>query len=220
MTLRRLLVEPGRSPISLGASCHWHQLVTMAIPSLTILEERSGNDYPLSPQELLKEAAEIYYRENKFIVPPHLLDDLLNNSIPNSRLDMCVAPMIKNIAVTIDLRRQEAKDGGTQMAQQLRALMKCVGVEVMVIRLDGDGALNLSDFATQKTIQLIARVVRELHTHYSHRLTVVKTCKEDSMDIISYWRMPDSQTKRKFDEGNPSIEDTMRVQIHGWAGGR
>jgi hypothetical protein len=125
----------------------------------------------------------------------------------------------------------DTSDTGTEIqdgdnAKQLRELLKLEGVQEIVIRIQGCGAKDGSDFLTQLKIKEICKAVKDLIAKFGTRVTIQKErLKLDSdlpqlpqgiFDLTPYWNRSSAQARNNFRNGKASFEEVMQIQIEDW----
>ena len=153
-------------------------------------------------KQLVKEATETYYGENDFYVRLHWLCEFKTDDLADGFTPVTIPPLVhKTITVEAELHDEShlatediEYDGGT-LAQwtekRFQDLFLFSNAERIVLVLRGDGAVDGSDPATQRTIQDITPVVKELIRTFGGRFSIEKRLYADqyaSQSLGRYWQ--------------------------------
>jgi hypothetical protein len=196
--------------------------------------------YDEGGKQVAKEAREIYYRQNLFIVRSHWLCEFLVNTLADSR-PFRVESLVRKIIVTVDLEhihdsmgipsspepRGKRKGTGTDNIEEvepwavrdLKQLLTFTNADWIGIDIRGGGALDGSDLSTQQKIKEISGVVKQLILQFPRqRLRIRKvspTCAKYH-DLKPYWTPPSTQAKQNLRNGRASFLELMQIQIEEW----
>ncbi|KAJ6789248.1 hypothetical protein PWT90_10397 [Aphanocladium album] len=197
-------------------------------------------------KQIIKEARELYYGENHFVVHLHWLCEFIVDRIQNDDIRVDVPPLVGAITVEVDLhdgnnehhiytapKPDERSDpfgmsercGQGKLArwtqEELRTLLRFTSAKEVVVMLRGGGMLDGSDLATQQTVRDIAAVVKELTTQFGDKLKVFKRIDRQSrpfgeQSIRSYWDAPTTVVLENVRRGQGTFKEIMQVQIWEW----
>jgi hypothetical protein len=173
--LRQWLVQPTHPIIHDAAVC-WTYLQTAIVPES--LGQDIGGLFSLDEQaarQQLKEAANIYYSNNRFIVRLELLDNFLYDTNKAMDIRKLAVVLIKDLIVFIRAGGFDKKPEKEcqEMVRQLRYLSGCTEIRRLAIEIHGGGDLAGTDWPTQEIIRIIAPVVEELKSQFDARLSIV-----------------------------------------------
>ncbi|PNP37735.1 hypothetical protein TGAMA5MH_10354 [Trichoderma gamsii] len=218
--LRQWLVQPTR-PIIHDAAVYWTYIQTAIAPSPFAQDpgDSPSADDETSNQQL-KEAADIYYSNNQFIVRLELLDNFLYDTNGAMRIPGLVVSLIRDLTVVITtggLDKISEKEG-EEMVKQLQYLFGCKNLEKLAIEICGGGDMAGTDWSTQEIIRIIAPVVKGLKSQFNTRLSISKVSPDGaSRNITQYWSLSDGTAKSSFDSCTATSDQIMRVQTYRWA---
>jgi hypothetical protein len=197
-------------------------------------------------KQIIKEARDLYYGENHFVVRLHWLCEFIVDRIQNDDITVDVPPLVGAITVEVDLHdghnehhtyttpglddrldlfgRSERRGQGklarwTQ--EELRTLLRFTNATKVVVMLRGGGMLDGCDLATQQTVRDIAGVVQELMAQFGDKLGIFKRIERQNrpfatQSIRSYWETPTRDVMDNVRRGNGTFRDIMQVQIWEW----
>ena len=187
--------------------------------------------------QIAREAKEVFYEENPFVVYPFLLPKLVQGEYTvegaGSALDS--PSIIRDVSVILNLdivwsyqeskvvvpskcAREVAEESGEATA--LRSLLRFKNAQQIRLEIQGGGSICGSDLVTQQEIREISKVVRDLITAYGDRFSIIKSRRNrdpkpwlDCVDLKPYWDPPSEETKRRVQHATASLKDMMQVQI-------
>jgi hypothetical protein len=175
---------------------------------------------------LVREARDIFYTENMFVVWSSDLHKFVQDTLADGE-PVAVEERVRTISVRIEDEHTNDSDpphfegGGTGVAQDLRCLSKFTNATRIGIELWGEGTIDGMDVETQQKIKEIAMVIEELIGQFADKVTVAKVSKGGliSHDITSYWNPPTTAAKTELQRDKTcSFEELMQVQIEAWTG--
>lgn len=194
-------------------------------------------------RQCIREAQELYYGENHFIVPLHLLHLFMVDRLQSEDMEVDVGPMVRRITVEVDLHdgnnahyiytegskhsptsssERRGQGGLAEWTQErLQQLLGFRYSTKVVVKLRGGGMLDGSDLATHQTIRNIAVAVKVLMVQFGDELDVVKEVLRENrpykaQSIRSYWEAPTRAVKERVRDGTGTFEDIVQVEIEEW----
>lgn len=219
--LRQWLVQP-TNPIIHDAAVCWACIKTAIAPK-SVAQDR-GDDSPSANNEAakqqLKEAADIYYSNNQFIVRLELLDNFLHDTNEAVGIPGLAVGLIRDLTVVIitgGLEKKPEKEC-QEMVKQLRFLSECTNLEKLAVEIHGGGDMAGTDWPTQEIIRIIAPVVKDLKSQFNARLSISKVSPNGaSRNITSYWSLLDKPARSNFNICTATSDQIMKVQTRHWA---
>ncbi|OAQ71917.1 hypothetical protein VFPPC_15045 [Pochonia chlamydosporia 170] len=219
--LRSVLVQENQ-PIVINAMACLSQLASHVTPAKILApKELPGFDTSLS--RLLKEAQEIYYGENHFVVDLCWLHDFVFDRTGGCGVSRgSVAEWVKQLTVVIDITHDKDEEQRDLVLEQLRYLERFKKAERVTIELQGGGMLNGSDLATHTKMKTITPAVRELVDMFPvHQLLIHKViCNGSFQNIRNYWNDPTDADIADVRLGRADFAAVMRVQTKSWTHGK
>lgn len=218
-TFRRWLVE--NEPIEVDGFIEWQ--CCKAIRTFLLFKDHlEGN---VMGQQLIHEARQVFYEENRFIMSSTLLDQFTSDSLGSWEKPVAVESLIRDITIRVDRRYCESEN----LALNLGGAFRLTDAERISIEVVERGVPNGSDLATQETIKNMSMVVKDLIGHFGPRLEVSKllfwdadykdgltVCPAVRYDIKPYWSAPSDTARARMQKGEASFEEIMQVQIAEW----
>ncbi|OAQ57952.1 hypothetical protein VFPPC_11843 [Pochonia chlamydosporia 170] len=216
----------------------------LRIASGTIFRQQRFMDNDETGKQLVKEANEIYYAENIFLVRLHWLCEFMSERFGDEETNVPIAPLVGGIIVEVDLHddkherlsyevdSSDSEDEGKDVADQgdggrlatwtvnrLRDLFLFTNATSITVRLRGGGMRDDSDLATHQTIKDIAQIVRELIGHFGSRFDIGKMLDsghQPYQSLREYWTPPTQLAMRNVRNFNASLKDIMQIEIEEW----
>lgn len=218
-TYRRWLVE--NEPIEVDGFIEWQRC--KAIRTFLLFKDHlEGN---AMGQQLIHEARQVFYEENRFIMSSTLLNQFMSDSLGSWEKPATIESLIRDITIRVDRRYCESEN----LALNLDGAFRLTDAERISIEVVERGVPNGSDLATQETIKNMSMVIKDLIGHFGPRLEVSKllfwdadykdgltVCPAVHYDIKPYWSAPSDTARERMRKGETSFEEIMQVQIAEW----
>ncbi|KFY26211.1 hypothetical protein V491_01399 [Pseudogymnoascus sp. VKM F-3775] len=136
-------------------------------------------------KQLVKEARQIYYRENTFSVRSHWLCEFICDTLADGK-PIPIESLVQRIIVRVDVEdiydmdddmvdfMPEGEKEKSWVVRDLRQLLEFTNAEFIRIEVSGRGALDGSDPQTQEKIKEISGIVKTLIEQFGEKLTIRK----------------------------------------------
>lgn len=143
--LNRYLVQQGR-PIVYRAADMWKQFVAgKTTPQVALRQPHRTYEKSITPVCVMREAADLYYSKNQFSIRLDLLREFLRDFITGSGARINIAPLVRDISVTIDMQYYNFENDAKLMASELYCLALLENAKSVCIELVADGLLDIID---------------------------------------------------------------------------
>lgn len=136
-------------------------------------------------KQLVKEARQIYYRENTFSVRSHWLCEFICDTLADGK-PIAIESLVQRIIVRVDVEdiydmdddmvdfMPEGEKEKSWVVRDLRQLLEFTNAEFIRIEVFGRGALDGSDPQTQEKIKEMSGIVKTLIEQFGEKLTIRK----------------------------------------------
>lgn len=177
-------------------------------------------------KQLVREAQEIYFGENTFLVASSCLDEFGQDSL-GDREPVDIQHLVRMLMIQVDVEdwRDDCSDNGEEdpfVVKDLQELFKFTNAEAIVLFVAGGVAPDGSDLKTQLKFKDMSGIVKELLDKFGDRIRIHHGSSPGGRwhDIGKYWNPLSAGAQRRLRDGKCSFTELMQIQIEEWTSPR